>query len=319
MITVLDICTGVGGFTAAHEMVGGFRTIAFSEINPWCCGFLKWWKPDVPNLGDLKAIQECEIERLGPIDVVCGGIPCQPHSVAGKRQGFEDPRDLWPAARRIVGIVRPGWVLLENVDGFRAMALDRVCADMESDGYDIGAYCIPACAVDAPHERMRVWIVARIVGNAHSQRQLQPGGTVPDKRKWAGDAGADGAVEQSASQQRPARNSRPLWTGTAQIESKRSGLLCGSQPSNPELQFLPTFRSGWTGCEVITGPDSKARRVPQSSICGLADGAVAPDALLTSSYRGRAAELRAIGNAIVPAVAARFFYSIRKNECLKTA
>ncbi len=93
-------------------------------------------------------------------DLLTGGFPCQPVSVAGKRRGKEDDRWLWPEMLRVIKEARPRWVLAENVPGIIGMGLDDCLSDLETEGYETGTLIIPACAVNAPHRRDRVWIVA---------------------------------------------------------------------------------------------------------------------------------------------------------------
>jgi len=110
--------------------------------------------------------QKKEGQNMGgkTIDLVCGGFPCQPFSQAGKQEGFDDDRDLWPEMFRVIQEVRPRWVIGENVAGFVSMGLDRTLTDLEGEGYRTEQVIIPACAVGAPHRRDRVWIVAHSEG-----------------------------------------------------------------------------------------------------------------------------------------------------------
>ena len=159
---VLDLFSGIGGMSLGLEWAG-MTTAAFCEIEPFPRAVLRKHWPLVPIYDDVRTLTADRLarDRVGRIDLVCGGYPCQPFSRAGKQRGTTDPRHLWPEMRRIVGEVRPAWVLAENVAGHITLGLDQVLADLEADGYAGRAVVVPACAVDAPHIRRRVWIVAR--------------------------------------------------------------------------------------------------------------------------------------------------------------
>lgn len=161
--THLDLFAGIGGFSRAVEWLGG-TTVGFVEWDAWCRKVLHKHWPKGTFYGDIHKVSPNDIDFLGPIDLITGGYPCQPFSVAGKRMGHDDPRHLWPEMRRIVNLARPRFVLAENVSGHVNMGLDTVLADLEADGYACGAIVIPACAVNALHRRDRVWIMAHAEG-----------------------------------------------------------------------------------------------------------------------------------------------------------
>jgi DNA (cytosine-5)-methyltransferase 1 len=160
---VLDLFSGIGGFSLGLERAG-MATAAFCEIDPYCRRVLAKHWPDVPIHEDIRTLPT---DGLGRIDLVSGGYPCQPFSQAGKRGGAEDDRHLWPEMHRIVATVRPRWVVAENVAGHISMGLDQVLSDLEGEGYTCWPVVVPACAVDAPHRRDRVWIVAAL-DDAHA-------------------------------------------------------------------------------------------------------------------------------------------------------
>lgn len=158
-----SLFSGVGGLDLAFEWAGG-TVAAMCEIDPFCRKVLRKHWPDVPMFGDVREVKGTDV---GTIDVVYGGYPCQPFSSAGSRRGEKDPRYLWPHFMRLVGELRPAWVVGENVAGHVSLGLDAVLHDLESAAYTARAFCIPAGAVGAPHRRHRVFVVA----HADSTRQ----------------------------------------------------------------------------------------------------------------------------------------------------
>ena len=160
MYKIVDLFSGIGGFSyAAEQIVGGFETVAFVERDQYCQKVLRKHWHDVPIYSDIRSFNGKEYKDA---DIVVGGFPCQPWSVAGSQRGSEDDRDLWHEMVRIIEDIRPRWVIGENVSGFvtMPMGLRRSLSDLESIGYKAIPYLIPAAAVDAKHRRMRCWVVA---------------------------------------------------------------------------------------------------------------------------------------------------------------
>lgn len=154
-LKVLDLFSGIGGFSLGLERTGGFETVAFCEINPFCQKVLKKHWPDVPIYNDVR-----NLDYDGAVDVITGGFPCQPFSTAGKRQGKDDDRHLWPAMLQLIQKYRPTWVIGENVNGLISMGLDTVLSDLGYSNYGARTFVIPAVSVNARHRRDRLWIVA---------------------------------------------------------------------------------------------------------------------------------------------------------------
>jgi|TARA_R110000796_G_scaffold235421_1_gene354421 DNA (cytosine-5)-methyltransferase 1 len=163
-LKILDLFSGIGGFSLGLERTGGFETVAFCEIEPFPIKVLNKHWPDVPVYNDVRTL-----DYDGSVDVICGGYPCQPFSVAGERKGKEDDRHLWPAMFKLVQKHRPTWVIGENVAGHVTMGLDDVLADLESSGYTVRTFVIPAVACDAKHRRDRTWIVANANGTPRAR------------------------------------------------------------------------------------------------------------------------------------------------------
>jgi DNA (cytosine-5)-methyltransferase 1 len=240
---VLDLFSGIGGFSLGLEWAG-METIAMCEKDKFCRQVLATHWPDITIHEDIRKLDGREYKNA--IDVVCGGFPCQPFSVAGKQLGKEDDRHLWPEMLRVIKESAPAWVIGENVSGFVSMALDDVCLDLEAEGYEVQSFVIPACAVEAHHKRDRCWIVAYSdendrrrrsstfpqkrdprmehrsrssrqsliesdsdMANTHPSRELQPQGSEQEVRRWSGDSREDVADSKSERIQR-------LWSGREQ-------------------------------------------------------------------------------------------------------
>ena len=161
-LRVLDLFSGIGGFSLGLERTGGFETVAFCEIEPYPRAVLAKHWPGVPCYEDVRTLTADTLSRDGiAVDVICGGFPCQDVSFAGKRAGLEGARSgLWREYARLVGELRPRFVIVENVPGLLNLGMGAVLGDLAALGYDATWDCIPASAVGAPHRRDRVWIVA---------------------------------------------------------------------------------------------------------------------------------------------------------------
>ena len=190
----LSLFSGIGGLDLAAEMAG-FKTVGQVEIDDYCNRVLEHHWPDVPRWRDIRDVTKESVRKagVGAITVISGGFPCQPFSQAGKRGGTEDDRYLWPEMLRVIDELRPAWVIAENVNGIVSMELEilsvavegrtigrfkdydfyravytrqevmllgTICQELEAKGYEVQPLAIPACAVEAPHERRRVFIVA---------------------------------------------------------------------------------------------------------------------------------------------------------------
>lgn len=204
-LTHASLFSGIGGFDLAAEQVG-WTNLFHCEWNPFCKRILDYHFPNSKSYADIK--QTDFREWRGKVDVLTGGFPCQPFSVAGQRKGSEDDRYLWPQMLRAIKEIRPTWIVGENVAGLLSMVqpgeettvesykdlfgeghtlyeecssyiLHGIICDLEDRGYTVQTFIIPACAVGAPHRRDRIWIVAHTgglgwgKGGAESQRQKE--------------------------------------------------------------------------------------------------------------------------------------------------
>src|SRR5215831_14699037 len=160
-MNVLDLFSGIGGFSLGLERAG-MRTVAFCEIDPYCQAILRRHWPNVPIFDNVGTFHIAAIDYdFPPINVICGGFPCQDISVAGKGAGIDGAQSgLWSQYARIIGEVRPRYVIVENVAALLGRGLERVLGDLAALGFNAEWHCIPASAVGAPHRRDRIWIVA---------------------------------------------------------------------------------------------------------------------------------------------------------------
>ena len=173
---LLDLFSGIGGFSyAAEKLVGGYKTVAFCEMDEFCQKVLQKHWPEIPIYNDVRTL---DATRLGRIDIVTGGYPCQPFSQAGKRQGEKDERHLWPEMLRIIKSCKPRYVVAENVAGHVNMGLDQVLTDLENQGYTTRPIIIPACAKNAPHRRDRVWIIGELTTNTNNSGNRESKGNI---------------------------------------------------------------------------------------------------------------------------------------------
>ena len=285
---VLDLFSGIGGFSIGLEKAG-FETVAFCEIEEYPRAVLKRHWPDIPIYGDVRELTGKQLRADGIIpDVIVGGYPCPPYSLAGRRRGAEDDRHLWPEVRRLVNEIRPTWCIFENVAGHISMGLDEVLSDLEAEGYAARPFVIPACGVDAPHRRDRVWIVAYSNRNdGGRERSTEPQGR--DARLEHGGGSERQSVGQSSQDVAYAKDKRPQGRTKEQV--------CGVGNISKQSERSREDKQKFWAVE----PD--IRRV----VDGLSDfldgsGKVSTRPPAKSEKNGRHVRLRALGNAVVPQI-----------------
>lgn len=161
-LRVISQFAGIGGFDLGLERTGGFRTVAVAELDPYASRILALRFSDAPNLGDVTTAEYPDA------DIICAGFPCQDISFAGAGAGLAGARSgLFREVVRAVRVVRPRYVILENVAALLGRGLDVVLWELAEVGYDAEWHCIPASAVGAPHRRDRIWIIAHPRGEQH--------------------------------------------------------------------------------------------------------------------------------------------------------
>jgi DNA (cytosine-5)-methyltransferase 1 len=286
----IGLFAGIGGFELAARWMG-WDTIAWSEWDLFCQKVLSYHFPEAKGYGDIK--QADFTQYRGQCDILTGGFPCQPYSVAGKRLGKEDERHLWPEMLRVIREVRPRWIIGENVRGLlswnEGVVFEEVCSDLESEGYEVQAFIIPAASVGAPHRRERVWIVANSdnsrSGDGFGQVQTE-NGKISKRYDYA---------ESSDSN---------TWLTTNAENSRLS--TCN------EGQRQEQFRRGDVGTCVSYNWENFPTISP---VCGGDDGIPSElDGITLPKWRKES--IKAYGNAIVPQVAYQLFQAIKNTKSL---
>jgi DNA (cytosine-5)-methyltransferase 1 len=314
----LDLFSGIGGFALAADRVFGETEHIFVENNKFRQQVLKKHWPNAQIYGDIRQFtanteyerphnsqneQELEGKRsnklrleqprsMGKINLLTGGFPCQPFSQAGLRAGMADDRYLWPEMFRVIQLAKPQWVIAENVRGLvtwnSGLVLEQVCADLESEGYQVQPFIIPAVAVNAPHRRDRVWFIA----HTKPTRARSESGKTADERRVTSQDRRKG-IRQTHGK-----------VGTGRIESansnaqnsigerRRRGMESDRQILECEGSEIKDARPDWTRdwLEVAT------------RLCRVDDG--------LPRRMDRNPRLKALGDAIVPLVAEQIMRAI---------
>lgn len=319
-----SLFSGIGGFDLAAQLMG-WTNVFHCELNPFGQKILHHYWPNAIQYYDITKT-DFTIHR-GAIDVLTGGFPCQPYSMAGKRLGKEDERHLWPEMLRAIREIQPRWVVGENVLGLvnwsGGLVFHEVQADLEAEGYEVQPFVLPAAAVNAPHRRDRVWFVAYAKGNgstisklgeSESRQQIQTGGNVDGFEglgvaadtcqygfytcKWAGDAEQCDICEDGSNYQ---EDENADWDAT-DSDYKRQQQQPRNAFTNIQGQFSGSFeKRGFDAFPTV------------SPICHADDGL--SDRLDNITFsRWRQESIKGGGNAVVPQVVLRIFETIEEYE-----
>ena len=276
-----SLFSGIGGFDLAAHWAG-IENIFACEIDEFCRKVLNKRFPNTTLYQDIK---ETNFEQYsGTVDIISGGFPCQPFSIAGKRAGTKDNRYLWGEMLRVVREIKPRWVIAENVRGITNLTdgstFETVCNDLEINGYEVQPFIIPALAVGAPHKRDRVWFIA----NRNSPRESQSEGINKNKRG------------------RTFNESKEYISSTT---ANTSGT--GSQRSN-KRQISLNNNTGYSGGESWSEKWIEAL----TRIYGMDHGLPGGMDGLNQRYKhkSRRERIKTMGNSIVPQIAYQIFLSI---------
>jgi DNA (cytosine-5)-methyltransferase 1 len=272
-----SLFSGIGGFDLAAEWMG-WENKFHCEWNEFGQKILKHYWPNAESYGDITKT-DFTLWR-GRIDILTGGFPCQPYSTAGKRLGKEDERHLWPEMLRAIREIQPRWIVGENVRGLTnwngGVVFDEVQADLEAQGYEVLPFLLPACGVNAPHRRDRIWFIA----NAGLQRQ-------------------EIGQEQSM--------------GIEQLRKERDAAnTLRSRQSGP-WRTLNSSHSETFGDWEINRAFDVGRWPTQPPVCNRNDGVPANlDGFTVSKWKQES--IKAGGNAVVPQVVYQIFKAIEQNN-----
>jgi DNA (cytosine-5)-methyltransferase 1 len=290
----------VGGFDLAAQWMG-WENMFHCEWNEFGQKILKYYWPNAISYGDITTT-DFTIHR-GAIDILTGGFPCQPYSVAGKRKGKEDARHLWPEMLRAIREIQPIYVVGENVHGIinwsGGLVFNEVQADLENEGYEVQPIVLPACGVNAPHKRERVWFVA-YHPNARNESMQQR-----EHRVYGYKALTNPGLQRQEISKKQAAGTKQcdkshITSDTQSLGVERSG---ADWQQEPRLQV----KKGFSGCNSAGNYWSEWPTQPP--ICGRDDGFSSRlDGITFSKWRNES--IKAYGNAIVPQVALEIFKAI---------
>ena len=293
-----SLFSGIGGFDLAAEWMG-WDNVFHCEINPFCQTVLKHYWPNAKSYENIKEF-DGTIYR-GTIDIISGGFPCQPFSLAGKRRGTDDNRYLWPEMLRVIREVKPRWVVGENVYGLvnwdGGLVFEQVCLDLENEGYQVQPVILPACSLNADHKRERIWFVAYSNNYGQSSSKDRQG-NIEGSRNYS--SWSEAIVE-------PSGCSCEATTFTSYTNCKRSPKV-ELQRENSEWEMFRSFSP--------QGENYRWKHWPtQSPVCSGDDGISSQlDGITFSKWRNES--IKGLGNAIVPPVAYEIFKIIEKMETL---
>ena len=180
MLTVGSLFSGIGGLDLGLERAG-MRVVWQCEVDPYASRVLKKHWPNVPNLGDITKVDFTKVE---PVDVLCGGFPCQNISSAGRKEGIGGKKSgLWTEYARAIGDLRPRYVIVENVRDLLVRGFGVVLGELAALGYDAEWDCIPAAAIGAPHIRDRIFIVAHRHDKRFAECNIFPKTRLPTQQR----------------------------------------------------------------------------------------------------------------------------------------
>jgi len=292
-LKLLDLFSGLGGFSLGLESTGFFETIAFVEKDEFCQKVLKKNFKNIPIEGDIRNVKGEKYRA----DVVTGGFPCQPFSVAGKRKGTDDDRYLWDETIRVVRECKPKWFIGENVEGLvniqDGMVLRQVQNDLEKEGFEVQCLIIPASGIGAWHQRKRIWIIGYNVSNTNTRFGIGENQEIQTRGNTS--------------------------TFSSKNVSNTFGKLsdgCSSTTRNSKTKFKGMeCNQSWNWNEVRSKTERCSKQdkqqtwwQTQSNLCGV------PNGVSYGLDKNRANRIKSLGNSIVPQIARELGLAIMETE-----
>lgn len=335
----ISLFSGIGGFDLASEWMG-WENIAHCEWNSFCQKILKYYWPNAISYEDITKT-DFSIHR-GTIDIVTGGFPCQPYSVAGKRKGKDDERHLWPEMLRAIREIQPTWVVGENVGGLLSwnggLVFNEVQTDLEAEGYEILPLLLPAASVNAPHKRDRIWFIAyskafrgskgfgketNCNGGGKDSEHITKGNEIRDRNSTTSGTGISSNTTSEGRKEWEQNNGRSDSKKNKTRKNDRFERFSdnGNAPNSDNKRLQRSKNDGGirkgrqNRSEFITGllPPNWQKFPTQSPICDGDDGLCERlDNITFPKWRNES--IKAGGNAIVPQVALQIFKAIELYE-----
>ena len=314
-LKLLDLFSGIGGFSLGLESTGYFETIAFVEKDKFCQQVLKKNFKDIPIESEVRNVKG---ERYAA-DIITGGFPCQPFSVAGKRRGTEDDRYLWDETIRVIKECKPRWFIGENVEGIinisQGKVLQQIQKDLEAESFEVQCLVIPASGIGAWHQRKRVWIIGHNLSNPNSRN-------VEARREGQRGICKESKGQRSSSNATSFRKTLSNSNSRLSIREKEEIQTRGNTINSSSKDVSYTNSKGFQRRSISTNMENKQRQVitersiekqqtwweAQSSVCGV------PDGISYELDKDRKNRIKSLGNSIVPLIARELGLAIMKAE-----
>ena len=335
-LKLLDLFSGLGGFSLGLERTGHFKTVAFCDNDKYSRLILdKHWK-GTKVYEDIKQItkEQFDADGIEYPDIITGGFPCQPFSIAGKQKGTSDDRHLWPEMFRIIKTFQPRFVIGENVRGIvniqDGLVFETVCTDLESEGYEVQPFNIPAAGVGAPHRRERIWFIAvreDVANTVSNDERREISRSYEEERRIQEEHRQNNSTTGKSSRTSEIRNGDNGYETTesnvadTHSSNQRTGKKSKQQEGNTSRECFSNSSEydvsntiGERGRSRITERENAedVRQSPKSSNTGWWH--VEPNVgRVAHGISGRVYRLKGLGNSIVPQIAEEIGKAIIKS------